>query len=170
MHLKKKHPEYDNYNYIEKMEYWALIWGTFVMGVTGFILWFPTIVGDWAPVWFIKVSEIIHFYEAVLATLAIVVWHWFFVIFHPKEYPLSFTVINGKMSISHYKGEHRMKYNKVILEYLEINNGKLSVKKMSNYTKLFINAIEKNGITMEDFVKDELQKDQDLKEYIENNS
>ncbi len=69
MHLKKKHPDFDNYNYIEKMEYWALIWGTIIMGITGFVLWFPTIVGNWAPVWFIKVSEIVHFYEAILATL-----------------------------------------------------------------------------------------------------
>jgi len=123
MHITKKHPDYDNYNYAEKMEYWALIWGTIVMGITGLVLWFPTSVGSWAPVWFIKVSETVHFYEAILATLAIVVWHWFFVIFHPKEYPVSFTVFNGKMSVVHFKGEHRLKYHKVILEYLEVKTG-----------------------------------------------
>lgn len=167
--LRKKHPEYDNYNYIEKMEYWALIWGTIVMGVTGFVLWFPTIVGDWAPVWFIKVSELVHFYEAILATLAIIVWHWFFVIFHPKEYPVSFTAVNGQTSVVHFKGEHRAKYNKVILEYLQIKEGKLDMKKAGNFTKLFINAIEKNGISMDDFVKSELEKDENLKAFIEKN-
>jgi len=166
-HLSKKHPEYDNYNYIEKMEYWALIWGTIVMGVTGFILWFPTIIGNWAPVWVIKVSEIVHFYEAILATLAIVIWHWFFVIFHPKEYPLNFTSINGKISVSHYKGEHRLKYHQVILEYLEIRNGKRKSSQISNFTRLFINAIEKNGIKMEEFVSNELANDSELKDYIE---
>jgi predicted CXXCH cytochrome family protein len=169
LHIKKKHPEYDNYNYIEKMEYWALIWGTIVMGVTGFVLWFPTMVGSWAPVWFIKVSEIIHFYEAILATLAIVVWHWFFVIFHPKEYPVSFTVINGQTTVVHYKGEHRLKYNKVILEFLEVKSGKRSEKKMSNFTRLFIGAIEKNGLTMDEFVNNEIANDSELKAFLNKN-
>ena len=169
MRLTKKHPQYDNYNYIEKMEYWALIWGTVVMGITGLVLWFPTVVGNWAPLWFIKVSEIVHFYEAILATLAIIIWHWFFVIFHPKEYPVSYTVFNGKMTINHYKGEHRLKYHKVILEYLQMKNGKLDAKKLSYFTKYFINAIEKNNITMEDFVNNELINDKELKEFIDNN-
>ncbi len=167
LHLKKKHPEYDNYNYMEKLEYWALIWGTLVMGLTGLVLWFPTIGGNWAPVWFIKVSEIVHFYEAILATLAIIIWHWFFVIFHPKEYPLSFTAINGEMTVVHYKGEHRLRYNKLILEYIETRDGKRDAKKLSNFTKLFVNAIEKNGLNMDEFVSNELENDSELRNYVQ---
>ncbi len=167
MHLSKKHPQYDNYNYIEKMEYWALIWGTIVMGITGLVLWFPTVVGNWAPVWFIKVSEIVHFYEAILATLAILIWHWFFVIFHPKEYPLSFTAINGKMTLHHFKDEHRLKYYHVILEFLEIEEGKRKPAKMSNYTKLFIKTVEKQGVVFAEFVQEEMEKDANLKDYIQ---
>ncbi|MCX6230103.1 MAG: cytochrome c3 family protein [Bacteroidetes bacterium] len=167
MHFSKKHPEYENYNYMEKLEYWALIWGTLVMGFTGLVLWFPTVVGNWAPVWFIKVSETVHFYEAILATLAILIWHWFFVIFHPKEYPVSFTVFNGQMSVNHYKGEHRLQYHKIILEYLEFKEGKLEVKKMNHYTKMFVKAIVANGITMDDFVANELENDTELKAFID---
>ncbi len=164
-HLSKKHPEFDDYNYMEKLEYWALIWGTLVMGLTGFVLWFPTIVGNWAPVWFIKVSEMIHFYEAILATLAIIIWHWFFVIFHPAEYPLNFVSINGKMSVLHYKGEHRLRFKMVIVEYLRYKNGDL--KKLSSFSKLFINTIEKHDINMDDFIKGQLDEDKDLKDYVE---
>ncbi len=167
MHLSKKHPQYDNYNYIEKMEYWALIWGTIVMALTGLVLWFPTVVGNWAPVWFIKVSEIVHFYEAILATLAILIWHWFFVIFHPKEYPLSFTALDGKMTIHHYKGEHRLKYHKVILEHLQVKNGLLDAKKMSYFSKNFIKAIEKNGLSMDEFIASEMDSDSELRNYIQ---
>jgi cytochrome b subunit of formate dehydrogenase len=169
MHLSKKHPQYENYNYMEKMEYWALIWGTLVMGFTGLVLWFPTVVGNWAPIWFIKVSETVHFYEAILATLAILIWHWFFVIFHPKEYPVSFTVFNGQMSVNHYKGEHRLQYHRIILEYLEVKSGKLEAKKMNHYTKMFIKAIIANGITMDEFVANEMEKDAELKAFIEAN-
>ena len=52
---------------LKKLNIGHLIWGTFVMALTGLILWFPTMVGDWAPVWLIKVSEIVHFMEAILS-------------------------------------------------------------------------------------------------------
>lgn len=164
--LRKNHPDFDNYNYIEKAEYWALIWGTIVMGVTGFILWFPTTVGNWAPVWFIKVCEIVHFYEAILATLAIIVWHWFFVMFHPKEYPISFTSINGQMTLEHYKEEHRLKFHKVVEEWAEAQNGKRLKSKLGHFTKLFISALEKNGINPDELFRKEIESDTQLREYL----
>lgn len=167
LRLTNKHPEFDNYNYIEKAEYWALIWGTIVMGVTGAVLWFPTIVGEWAPIWFIKVSEIIHLYEAILATLAIIVWHWFFVIFRPKEYPINFTSIDGKMTVHHYKEEHKMRFNKIIMEWLEVKNGLKEERKMSHLTKLFMSAVEKNNVDLNEFVKSEVEKDEKLSQFVQ---
>ena len=32
-----KKPQFKRFNYAEKMEYWALVWGTFVMALTGFM-------------------------------------------------------------------------------------------------------------------------------------
>ncbi|MCF6364761.1 MAG: cytochrome b/b6 domain-containing protein [Bacteroidales bacterium] len=169
LHLRKKHPEFDNYNYIEKAEYWALIWGTIVMAVTGFILWFPTVIGDWAPLWVIKVSEIVHFYEAILATLAIIVWHWFFVMFRPQEYPMSFTCVDGKMTIIHFKDEHKLKYKKVMLEWVELKEGKRTEKQLSHFGNLFIKAVEKSGANTDEFIKTEIDNDEDLRIYIEEN-
>jgi predicted CXXCH cytochrome family protein len=166
LHLTKEHPEFDNYNYMEKAEYWALIWGTLVMGLTGFILWFPTIVGDWAPLWVIKVSEIVHFYEAILATLAIVVWHWFFVMFRPREYPLNFTSVDGKMTIIHYKDEHRLRFKKVMAEWMEYKTGRKTKKELTHFATIFINAVEKSGTNTDEFIQSEIEKDQDLKAYL----
>ena len=33
-------PRFAKFNYAEKVEYWAFIWGTVVMTVSGFLLWF----------------------------------------------------------------------------------------------------------------------------------
>ncbi len=162
--FRKKHPEFENFSYIEKAEYWALIWGTIVMAVTGLILWFPTVVGDWAPVWFIKVSEIVHFYEAILATLAIIVWHWFFVMFRPKEYPLNFACIDGQMTIELYKEEHKLRFKKVVTEWLKVKNG--DKKQMSHFTKFFVSAIKKNNIDPEEFFKSEIEKDDSLQAFL----
>ncbi len=88
-------PRFGRFDYMEKAEYLALIWGTAVMAVTGFVLWFPVVSLALLPVWVFETSEVIHYYEAWLATLSIVVWHWYFVVFHPARYPVAFTWLTG---------------------------------------------------------------------------
>ena len=97
--LSHSRPQYDEFDYTEKIEYWALVWGNFVMGLTGFILWFPTLITGFAPPWVVRAAELIHFYEAILATLAILVFHLFFVIAHPEQYPMNLAWYSGKMSL-----------------------------------------------------------------------
>jgi cytochrome b subunit of formate dehydrogenase len=104
------HVKFGRYDYSQKAEYWALIWGTFVMILTGFVLWFPEFFVTLLPVWSIGAAQTIHFYEAWLATLAILVWHFFFVIFHPEEYPMSWTWLTGRMSEKSAKLHHRAWY------------------------------------------------------------
>ncbi len=96
--LSKERPEFPRFDYAEKAEYLALIWGVIVMSATGFVLWFPTFFAQFLPLWGFEVAEIVHLYEAILATLAIVVWHWFFVIFHPEVYPIKLTWMDGRIS------------------------------------------------------------------------
>ena len=74
--------------YPEKIEYLAVVWGTLLMGVTGVLLWAETLALRFLPTWVIDVATVIHFYEAVLASLAILVWHLYFVIFDPVVYPM----------------------------------------------------------------------------------
>lgn len=109
-------PDFDRYDYTEKAEYWALVWGTAVMVVTGFVLWFPETFTQYMPGWVVIVSETIHYYEAWLATLAIIVWHLFFVIFHPEEYPLNLTWMRGRISEHHLKEKHPAWYRRLLTE------------------------------------------------------
>ncbi len=77
------------FNYAEKLEYWALLWGSVMMIVTGIVLLFTEAALRWWPNTWHEVAQVIHFYEAILATLAIVVWHFYWVIFDPREYPMN---------------------------------------------------------------------------------
>ncbi len=104
--FSRKKPQFKRFNYAEKMEYWALVWGTFVMALTGLAAWFKVISSDAVPRWVIDVGITIHFYEAILATLAIIVWHFYQVILDPDTYPLNFAFLDGKMSVEHYQEEH----------------------------------------------------------------
>jgi cytochrome b subunit of formate dehydrogenase len=111
--IAKEKPKFDRYNYIEKAEYWALIWGTVVMSVTGFILWFENISLRFLPKWITDVSTVIHLYEAILATLAILVWHFYFQFLDPHVYPMNTTCLTGKMKAEDYKEEHPLDYERL---------------------------------------------------------
>lgn len=93
---RRRMPSYPKFNYAEKAEYWALVWGTVVMAVTGVALWAHNLMLEYYPKWVMDVATAIHYYEAILATLAIVVWHFYAVIFDPDVYPLKWTVLTGR--------------------------------------------------------------------------
>jgi cytochrome b subunit of formate dehydrogenase len=99
-------PLFRRFTYAEKAEYWALVWGMFVMGSTGLMVWFKVGVGERVPGWWIDVALTIHWYEAVLATLAIIVWHLYGVMFDPDAYPMNWAWYDGKMSVEFYEHEH----------------------------------------------------------------
>ena len=109
----KSAPRFPRFDYAEKAEYLALIWGVIVMAATGFILWFPEVFIGIFPFWLFETAEVVHYYEAWLATLAILVWHWFFVILHPEKYPLSLTWMDGKISEEEFKHHHPLEYEKL---------------------------------------------------------
>jgi cytochrome b subunit of formate dehydrogenase len=104
--LRPTPPKFDRFGYIEKAEYWALIWGTVVMTVTGFMLWFENQSLQIFDKWVLDLATIVHFYEAWLAFLAIVVWHFYFVIFNPEIYPMNWTWLTGRMSEKVMEHEH----------------------------------------------------------------
>ncbi len=105
-----KHVKFGRWDYTQKAEYWALVWGTIVMVVTGLVLWFPERAVKILPAMVVTISQTIHYYEAWLATLAILVWHFFFVIFHPDAYPMNWAWITGKLSREEVRKHHARWY------------------------------------------------------------
>lgn len=104
--LSPRKPRIGRFGYAEKMEYWAVVWGTIIMGVTGLIVWFKMDVTHWLPRWLVDVALTVHYYEAILACLAIVVWHFYHVIFDPDVYPLNMACWDGKVSKHWQQEEH----------------------------------------------------------------
>ena len=101
------------FNFREKLEYLGLIWGTIVMTVTGCILWFKE---EWLlffPMWTFDVSRAIHFYEAILATLTIIVWHLYSVVWNPDVYPMSWAWISGNLTEHEMALEHGLELERL---------------------------------------------------------
>lgn len=104
--ISKDKPRFGRFSYIEKAEYWALVWGTAVMIVTGLLLWFDNVAVKWFPKGFLDVMLVMHYYEAWLATLAIAVWHMYSTVFNPDTYPMNPSWYTGKMPRDWYLHEH----------------------------------------------------------------
>jgi cytochrome b subunit of formate dehydrogenase len=92
----KNQPKFGTFSYAEKVEYWAFMWGTIVMVVSGFMLWFNNLSLRLFPKWFTDAATTFHFYEAILATSAILVWHFYMVMFDPDVYPMDLAWLTGK--------------------------------------------------------------------------
>jgi cytochrome b subunit of formate dehydrogenase len=111
--LRREGPSFDRFSYIEKAEYWAVVWGSVVMAITGFALWFETETLRLLPLWALDLATLIHYYEAWLASLAILVWHFYFVIFNPDVYPMNWTWLTGKISEEMLRHEHPREYERL---------------------------------------------------------
>jgi cytochrome b subunit of formate dehydrogenase len=87
--------------YVEKIEYWAFVWGTCVMSATGFLLWFNSFALRHFPKWVMDASTALHYYEAILATLSILIWHMYTAVFDPEIYPMNRSWITGMAPAHH---------------------------------------------------------------------
>jgi cytochrome b subunit of formate dehydrogenase len=100
--LAKSRPQMGRYTFEEKAEYWALIWGTIIMGITGFIMWNPITTTRLFPGEIIPASKAAHGGEALLAVMAIVVWHMYGV--HLKRFNKA--MFTGKQTEEEMLHEH----------------------------------------------------------------
>src|SRR2546421_12341987 len=83
------------------------------MGLTGLMIWFKVGAFGFLPRWWIDIAIAVHFYEAVLATLAIVVWHFYHVVFDPEVYPVNLAFYDGRVSEELYREEHGLAYEQL---------------------------------------------------------
>ncbi|MHB9037634.1 MAG: formate dehydrogenase subunit gamma [Armatimonadota bacterium] len=107
-------PQFDRFNYIEKFEYLALGWGSLVMIATGFCLWFQDQAMVVLPKWMLDVAKVIHSYEALLAFLAIIVWHFYHVHLNPEVFPMSRVWLTGEISEHEMKNLHPLEYERIL--------------------------------------------------------
>ena len=94
------------FTYAEKMEYLALLWGSGVMIVTGLILWFEVPFLNRFQYWVYDLVTTVHYYEALLATLALFAWHFYYTIYNPHVFPLSTTMLTGRISHEEMQRDH----------------------------------------------------------------
>ncbi len=107
--LAQQRPRFDRYTWEEKVEYWSLVWGTIVMILTGFMLWNPIATARFLPGEFIPAAQVVHGGEALLAVLAVLIWHFYSV--HLRHFNRS--MFTGEMSEYQMAEEHPIELERI---------------------------------------------------------
>jgi len=100
--FSKLPPQEGRYTFAEKAEYWAVVWGTVIMAFTGFMMWNPIATTQVLPGDVIPAAKAAHGGEALLAVLAIIVWH----LYHVHIRHLNLSMFTGKLSEEEMLAEH----------------------------------------------------------------
>jgi len=112
---------YPRYNYVEKVEYLAVVWGTIIMAITGFIMWNPIAVTKYLPGQIIPASKTAHGGEAILAVLSIIIWHFYHV--HLRQFNKSMFI--GKISRIEMEEEHPAELAQIESMYVSLPEEKV---------------------------------------------
>ncbi len=107
--LSQQRPQMDRYTYVEKIEYWAVVWGTLIMAITGFMMWNPITTTRFLPGDFIPAAKAAHGGEAILAVLSILTWHVYHV--HLKRFNKS--MFTGKVTEEEMRHEHPLELTRI---------------------------------------------------------
>ncbi|NOS85067.1 MAG: DUF4405 domain-containing protein, partial [Ignavibacteria bacterium] len=160
-------PKLGRFSYIEKMEYWAVVWGTVIMGATGFILWFENtflkIVGTTG----MDISTAIHYYEAILASLAILVWHFYFIFLNPDVAPMNKAWSKGYLTREQMEHEHPLELEeldrKMQAEKEEAEKEASAMKRFEEEKKAIAAEAEKENTLIENLAAEKTGVSKNIK-------
>jgi formate dehydrogenase gamma subunit len=111
--MKAERPRFGRYDFRHKLEYWSVVWGTLLMGVTGLILLFPIVTTTFLPGAVVTASKVAHSYEALLAFLAITLWHLYNTHFAAEAFPVDTSIFTGRVSAEKMREEHPLEYERL---------------------------------------------------------
>jgi len=107
-------PKFDRWTYFEKFDYWGEIWGVFVIGGSGLLLWFPTLFTRWLPGWELTCAMVVHSIEALLAASVIFLVHFFNTHLRPEKFPIDMVMWTGQMTESEMQEERGTEYQRLV--------------------------------------------------------
>jgi len=103
-------PRFEHFTYWEKFDYWAVLWGTGLMGAAGLVLWFPMAAARVLPGWMFNVALFVHGAEATLAIGFIFVIHFFNGHLRPGKFPMDLVIFTGSVKEHELRDEREAEY------------------------------------------------------------
>lgn len=109
-------PKFDRWTYWEKFDYVAEVGGSAIIGMTGFLLWFPVFFSNYLPGWMFNVAQYIHGYEALLAIGFIFTIHFFNAHLRLEKFPVDDVMFSGSLPEEEFKHERPAEYERLVKE------------------------------------------------------
>jgi cytochrome b subunit of formate dehydrogenase len=109
-------PKFDRFTYWEKFDYMGVFWGVAVIGISGLVLWQPTLATTLMPGWVLNAAYVIHSDEALLATGFIFLFHFFHTHLRPEAFPMDTVVFTGRMPLATFKAERPLEYERMVAQ------------------------------------------------------
>ncbi|MEJ2183207.1 MAG: cytochrome b/b6 domain-containing protein [Nitrospirota bacterium] len=110
----KTKPQFAKFSYAQKFDYWAVFWGMFIIGFSGFCLAFPIFMSTFFPQaisgWVWQLLAIMHSDEALLAIVFILFWHFYNEHLKPEVFPMSWVWLTGRIPLAELKHKHPLEY------------------------------------------------------------
>jgi cytochrome b subunit of formate dehydrogenase len=114
--FSKERPQFHRFGFPEKLEYGGVLWGTFCMGLTGFVLAMENLSLRYLPKWAWDGARAIHGWEAILAVGTIALWHMYHVVWKPGIWPMSWAWLSGSVTFHQFVEEHPAQYEEIMEE------------------------------------------------------
>ncbi|MBI2503017.1 MAG: cytochrome b/b6 domain-containing protein [Candidatus Latescibacteria bacterium] len=109
----EERPRFGRFSYVEKFDYWAVYWGMIIMCGSGLMLWFENQTMRLFPKYIFDIAKEAHSDEALLATLAIIIWHFYNVHFNPHKFPMNKAWLTGRLSEEEMRHEHPLELEEI---------------------------------------------------------
>ncbi len=146
-------PKFDRFTYWEKFDYFAELWGSAFIGISGLVMWFPVQVSHVLPGWVVNLAQIVHSQEALLAAGFILTFHFFNSHFRLEKFPLDTVMFSGRITEAEMRHERARQYERLAaegrLEELEVRDDWNNWKYVFNtfgMTALIIGLVLVTGI------------------------
>ncbi len=137
-----EHPRFGRYTWKQKFEYFGAGFGAVIMGFTGILMWKPFEAMQYFPIGFIQIANLFHTWEAVLASIAIFIGHFYDE--HLGKFP-NMSWLTGNISEEEMRHEHPLEYDEVmgnvVMNNLVNTESRAGNKMITGFAKLLFTII-----------------------------
>ncbi|NTU55204.1 MAG: hypothetical protein HGA79_03030 [Anaerolineales bacterium] len=107
--LRSDKPKFGRYNFEQKVTYWVVFFSLLIMGVSGFIIWFPVFFTRFLPGGVVPAAKLAHSTEAVVIAIFVIVWH----VYHVHIERTNLSMFTGRVSEEEMRTFHEKEYERL---------------------------------------------------------
>jgi formate dehydrogenase gamma subunit len=107
--IRREKPSFGKYNFEQKVTYWFLFFGFAILGISGFIIWFPEFFTRFLPGGAVPAAKLAHSTEAVVAAIFIIIWHFY----HVHLERLNLSIFTGRLTEKEMREFHASEYERL---------------------------------------------------------